>query len=364
MDVRLLLDGDAAVVAVYDECAQPDFQRQDMRRLILCLLMIGFQQPVPAQPLPGAVRPVHTYSIVARDPDSGELGVAVQSHWFSVGTLVPWARAGVGAVATQSFVDVRYGVEGLELMQQGKSAPQALETLLRADPTPEVRQVGMIDAQGRTAQYTGRQCIRHAGHLAGDNFAVQANLMVSPGVPEAMAAAFRAAHGSLAERMLAALDAAQASGGDLRGKQSAALLVVRAQASEHPWQDTLVDLHVEDHPAPLRELQRLLTLDSAYDHMNDGDHALERNDIDGALAHYGTAQALAPGNVEMKFWHAVALVNAQRIDAALPVFAEVFRADAGWRDLVPRVAAAQLMAADPATLARIERIGLYEEVEQ
>ena len=353
-------------VAVRSEFAQFAWQRQDMRILFLCLLVTVWLQPIPllAQPLPGAVRPVHTYSIVARDPDTGELGVAVQSHWFSVGTLVPWARAGVGAVATQSFIDVRYGMEGLDLMGEGKSAQQALDALLRTDPTPEVRQVGMIDAQGRIAQHTGRQCIRYAGQLAGDNFAVQANLMARPGVPEAMAEAFRAARGDLAARMLAALDAAQATGGDLRGKQSAALLVVRAQASEHPWQDTLVDLHVEDHPAPLRELRRLLTLDSAYDHMNEGDHALERNDIEAALAHYGSAEALVPGNVEMKFWHAVSLVNARRVDAALPVFAEVFRVDAGWRDLVPRLVEAQLLAADTATLARIERTGLQEEVEQ
>jgi len=336
-----------------------------MRSLLLCLLVIGWLQPAQLlRAQPAAVRPVHTYSIVARDPDSGELGVAVQSHWFSVGTLVPWARAGVGAIATQSFIDVRYGVEGLELLAQGKPPQQALEALLRADPTPELRQVGMIDAQGRIAQHTGRQCIRYAGHLAGENFAVQANLMENRGVPEAMAAAFRAARGSLAERMLAALDAAQASGGDLRGKQSAALLVVRAQASRQPWEDTLVDLHVEDHPAPLRELRRLLTLDSAYDQMNDGDHALERNDIDGALAHYGAAEALAPDNVEMKFWHAVSLVNARRTDAALPVFAEVFRVDADWRSLVPRLVDAQLLIADPATLVRIERTGLQPEVAQ
>ncbi len=338
-----------------------------MRHLILCLLVIGWLQPAPrllAQALPGTVRPVHTYSIVARDPDSGALGVAVQSHWFSVGTLVPWAKAGVGAIATQSFIDVRYGVEGLELMGQGKSAEQALATLLRADPTPELRQVGMIDARGRIAQHTGRQCIRYAGQLAGENFAVQANLMRRRGVPEAMASAYRAARGSFAERMLAALDAAQAAGGDLRGKQSAALLVVRAQASERPWEDTLVNLRVEDHPEPLRELRRLLTLDSAYAQMNLGDLALEHNDIDGALAHYGAAEALAPGNVEMKFWHAVSLVNAQRIDAALSVFAGVFRADAGWRDLVPRLVDAQLLVADPATLVRIQQATLQPEVEQ
>jgi uncharacterized Ntn-hydrolase superfamily protein len=332
---------------------------------MLIILVAGCLQPVvlPAQPVTHALRPVHTYSIVARDPDSGELGVAVQSHWFSVGTLVPWARAGVGAVATQSFIDVRYGVQGLELMQAGRSAPQALAALLDEDATPEVRQVGMIDAQGRIAQHTGSQCIRYAGQVAGGNFAVQANLMENPGVPEAMAAAFRAARGTLAERMLAALEAAQAAGGDLRGKQSAAMRVVRGTASARPWEDTLVDLHVEDHPAPLRELRRLLTLDAAYDRMNDGDHALERNDIDAALLHYGAAETLAPGNVEMKFWHAVSLVNAGRIDAALPVFDTVFRADAGWRDLVPRLVEAQLLSLDPAQLRRIERVGIEEEVE-
>jgi len=338
-----------------------------MRGFIIWVLVILCLQPartLPAQPSPGSVRPVHTYSIVARDPASGELGVAVQSHWFSVGTLVPWARAGVGAVATQSFIDARYGVEGLALMAQGKSAPQALEALLRADPTPELRQIGMIDAQGRIAQHTGRHCIRYAEQLAGGNFAVQSNLMEAPGVPEAMADAFRAAHGSLAERMLAALDAAQAAGGDLRGMQSAALIVVRAQASDHPWEDTLVNLHVEDHPAPLRELRRLLTLERAYTHMNQGDQALERDNIDGALAQYGAAEALAPYNVEMRFWHAVALVNAGRAEAALPVFAGVFRDDAGWRELVPRLVEVQLLDAEPALLVRIEQIGLQPEVER
>lgn len=337
-----------------------------MRIFLNSLLLLACLLPLPAGagPVPVAVRPVHTYSIVARDPVSGEIGVAVQSHWFSVGTLVPWARAGVGAVATQSFIDVRYGVDGLDLMQQGKSAPQALAALLHDDPTPAVRQVAMIDAQGRIAQHTGEQCIRYAGQLAGEDFAVQANLMVGPGVPEAMARAFRAAQGTLAERMLAALEAAQAAGGDLRGKQSAALRVVRARATERPWEDTLVDLHVEDHPAPLRELRRLLVLDSAYDRMNDGDHALERNDVEAALGYYGAAEALAPASIEMKFWHAVSLVNAQRVDAALPVFDTVFRAESGWRELVPRLVEARLLNADTATLERIERTGMPGEVDE
>ena len=301
----------------------------------------------------GTQRPVHTYSIVARDPQTGQLGVAVQSHWFSAGTLVPWARAGVGAVATQSFVDVRYGTEGLALMQDGKSAQDALKQLLREDPTPEVRQVGMIDASGNIAQHTGTQCIQHAGHLAGKNFAVQANLMINEGVPEVMAKAFQQAQGPLAERMLMALFAAQAAGGDLRGKQSAAIVVVKGKSSDQPWVDRLVDLHIEDSPQPLLELRRLLKLNTAYAHMNSGDHALESGDVDGALAEYGYAQALFPDNLEMKFWHAVSLVNAGRIDESLPVFRAIFSQDAYWRELVLRLNNAGLLEADRQVLDRI-----------
>ncbi|UCC55390.1 MAG: DUF1028 domain-containing protein [Gammaproteobacteria bacterium] len=307
------------------------------------------------------LRPVHTYSIVARDPATGQLGVAVQSHWFSVGQLVPWARAGVGAVATQSFIDVRYGRAGLELMAAGMPADTALTQLLKADPSPGVRQVGMIDAQGRIAQHTGKQCIQYAGHVSGRNFAVQANLMMTAGVPEAMAAAYRESQGTLAERMLVALEAAQALGGDLRGKQSAAILVVAADPGKHPGDDRLVDLHIEDHPTPVKELRRLLKLHTAYRHMNLGDHALERNDIEGALAHYGQAEVLVPGNMEMKFWHAVALVNAGRVPESLPLFTHIFNEDSDWRELVPRLVDAGLLQADLATTQRITGPGRKEE---
>ncbi|MEN8107315.1 MAG: DUF1028 domain-containing protein [Pseudomonadota bacterium] len=323
--------------------------------LLLALLVIAG----PARSGETAVsaqRPVHTYSIVARDPATGQLGVAVQSHWFSVGSLVPWARAGVGAIATQSFVDVRYGVEGLQLMAQGMPADRVMQRLLKADPNPAVRQVGMIDANGTIAQYTGKNCIQHAGHLAGVNFAVQANLMVRAGVPEAMARAYSEAQGSLAERLLATLEAAQALGGDLRGKQSAAILVVRGEPGERPWEDRLVDLHVEDHPTPLLELRRLLTLHTAYQYMNLGDHALEGDNIDGALSYYGQAQALAPNKLEMKFWHAVSLANAGRVDAALALFATIFKQDHDWRVLVPRLVESKLLLVDPATLERIVNV--------
>ena len=300
-----------------------------------------------------AKRPVHTYSIVARDPETGQMGVAVQSHWFSAGTLVPWARAGVGAVATQSFVDVRYGTEGLALMQEGKHAQEVLQQLIKSDPTPEVRQVGMIDASGNIAQHTGAQCIQHAGQFSGENFAVQANLMMNEGVPEAMAKAFQQAQGSLAERMLVALEVAEAVGGDLRGKQSAAILVVKGKSSGQPWVDRVVDLHIEDSPQPLIELRRLLKLNTAYAHMNQGDHALESGDVDGALAEYGRAQALFPENLEMKFWYAVSLVNAGRVDESLPVFRAIFSQDAHWRELVLRLNNAGLLEADRQVLKRI-----------
>ncbi len=175
------------------------------------------------------VKPVTTFSIVARDPETGELGVAVQSHWFSVGSTVPWVKAGVGAVATQSLTDVTYGPLGLDLMQAGKTAEQALKGLLETDVHPEWRQVGMIDAKGNRAAHTGKQCIREAGHVIGEDFVVMANLMEKNTVWQAMADAYRNSAGDLAERMLAALDAAQKEGGDIRGRQSAAMIIVRGQ---------------------------------------------------------------------------------------------------------------------------------------
>lgn len=330
--------------------------------IVSMLVMSGVQAGEGSAPVTG--RPVHTYSIVARDPESGQLGVAVQSHWFSVGSLVPWAQAGVGAIATQSFVEVRYGASGLDLMASGLSAPRTLDALLAADANPGVRQVAMIDASGRVAVHTGENCIQYAGHLTGENFSVQSNLMTEPGVPQAMAQAFQRAQGSLAERLLVVLEAAQAAGGDLRGRQSAAILVVSGEAGGRPWEDRLVDLHVEDNPQPLVELRRLLTLNTAYEHMNQGDHALESGDIDAALEEYGQAEALQPDNLEMKFWHAVSLVNAGRIDAAVLIFAVIFRDDERWRELVPRLVQAGLLDADETVLGRINAAGSITGVKQ
>lgn len=298
-------------------------------------------------------RPVHTYSIVARDPATGEIGVAVQSHWFAVGTLVPWAAAGVGAVATQSFVDPSYGKLGLDLMGAGRSAPDALRALLAGDAGRELRQVGMVDAQGRAAAHTGARNIEAAGHHVGNGYSVQANMMRTDGVWPAMSRAFESAKGDLAERMLAALEAAEGNGGDIRGRQSAALVVVSARPTGRPWADRIFDLRVDDSPEPLKELRRLVTLQRAYNHMNAGDAALERKDHDAALREYAAAEKLAPENLEMAYWHAVSLVNMGRVDDALPLFARVFAADRSWVTLTTRLPRAALLPADGKVLERI-----------
>jgi uncharacterized Ntn-hydrolase superfamily protein len=306
---------------------------------------------------PRPLRPVHTFSIVARDPLTGELGVAVQSHWFSVGSTVPWAEAGVGAVATQSFVDPSYGKLGLELMRSGKSAPDALKSLLAGDDGRDVRQVAMIDAEGRVAAHTGAKCIEAAGDHVGKNYSTQANLMANDRVWGAMSRAFETTRGDLAEKMLAALDAAQGVGGDIRGRQSAAIIVVAGKSTGRAWADRIFDLRVDDSPEPLKELRRLVTLQRAYNHMNAGDFATEKKDNEGALREYGAAERLVPDNVEMVYWHAVALVNMNRVDESLPLFRKVFAADPNWRELTPRLVKSGLITGDPKVMQRILSVG-------
>jgi uncharacterized Ntn-hydrolase superfamily protein len=301
----------------------------------------------------GAPRPVSTYSIVARDASTGEIGVAVQSHWFSVGPIVPFAEAGVGAVATQSFVDSSYGPLGLDLMRVGRSAPEALAALLAGDPGRDVRQVGMIDAQGRVATHTGRLCIPAAGGQTGAGHAVQANLMERASVWPAMARAFEAAQGDLAGRLLAALDAAEAEGGDIRGRQSAAIVVVKARSTGRPWADRIFDLRVEDHPDPLRELRRLVGLQRAYNHMSAGDECVAAKDWICAEREYGRALELEPGSAEMAFWYAVALASNGRLEPATPLFRRAFAADPRWRELARRLPGVEQLPKDQALLQAI-----------
>jgi uncharacterized Ntn-hydrolase superfamily protein len=316
-----------------------------------------FAPPAADAPPPRPVRPVHTYSIVARDPATGQIGVAVQSHWFSVGSVVTWAEAGVGAVATQSLADPAYGPLGLDLMRAGKSASEALHGVIASDPRSAVRQVAMVDARGGVAGHTGDKCIAEAGNEtdAAMQFSVQANLMEKATVWPAMARAFREAKGDLADRMLAALEAAEHEGGDIRGRQSAAILIVKPQSSGKPWEDKLFDLRVEDHAAPLVELRRLVAVQRAYNHMNAGDLAVEKKDFAAANAEYTAAAKLAPDIVEIPFWQAVTLASNGKVDDSLPIFRQVFvKERTRWLPLIRRLAKVELLPADEAILKRIE----------
>ena len=321
--------------------------------VILFLVMLGFFPVHVNAESAYHDKLVNTYSIVARDPATGELGVAVQSHWFSVGPVVPWAEAGVGAIATQSLVNISFGPKGLELLKSGKTAQEALDILIQGDEGRDFRQLAIIDAKGNVASYTGAKCIEAAGHQTGKNFSVQANLMLNNTVWSAMASAFEKADGPLAERMVAALEAAQSVGGDIRGKQSAAILIVRGNSTGNIWEDRLIDLRVEDHPEPVKEIKRLLQIQRAYEHMNNGDLAMEKNDIDLALKEYGAAQELFPENLEMRYWYAVSLANAAMVDRSLPVFKDIFEKDENWRTLTKRLPKSGLLTVSNEDLKRI-----------
>ncbi len=301
-------------------------------------------------------RPVATYSIVPRDPETGEMGVAVQSHWFSVGSVVSWAEAGVGAVATQSLVDPAYGPLGLELMRAGRTAPDALAGLVASDKGRDVRQVAMIDAEGRVSAYTGDKCIAAAGQVVDQEhqFSVQANLMTDDTIWPAMAQAYRESDGDLADRLIAALEAAQSAGGDIRGRQSAAIVIVAAESTGKPWVDRRFDLRIEDHPRPVAELKRLVRLQRAYLHMNAGDIAIEHADFASASREYAAAQELAPDIVEIPFWHAVTLAAGGQVDASLPIFRAVFAREPFWAQLVPRLVRSEILPDDPALLEKID----------
>jgi len=286
---------------------------------------------------------VSTYSIVARDADTGEMGVAVQSHWFSVGSIVSWGEAGVGVVATQSFVNPAFGPDGLVLLRSGMTAEEVVDKLIAEDEGRDVRQLAIIDMNGNVKSYTGKNCIPGAGNIVGKNYSVQANLMLNDKVPGAMSKAFEESKGPLAERLMAALFAAEEVGGDIRGKQSAAILVVKGRSTGQVWKDRLIDLRVEDHSAPLEELNRLLKVHRAYDHMNAGDLAVEHSDMKLAMEEYSKAEEMFPENEEMKYWHAVTLATNGDVEGALPLFKDVFLKNENWRTLTPRLVTVGLL---------------------
>lgn len=279
-----------------------------------------------------------TYSIVARDPETGDFGAAVQSHWFAAGDVC-WAEPGVGVVATQALAEMSYGPLGLQRMREGLPAADALAELTAADEGNEHRQVAMVDREGHAAVHSGERCIRMFGHRTGDGFSVQANMMLSDTVWHAMHASFTSSNGDLAERLLLTLEAAEGEGGDVRGRQAARILVVRAEPSSKPWEDTIVDLRVDDHHAPLVELRRLLGLKRAYDRLDAAEKLELAGDLEGAFREQAAALASQPDSPEIAFWYALSLAGHGRADEAKRTIAIAFRAHPGWGELLRRLAA-------------------------
>ena len=287
----------------------------------------------------------HTYSIIAIDEKTGEMAVGVQSHWFSVGTIVSWAKSGVGVVATQSFVNPAYGPEGIKLMESGVSAENALTQLVSEDDSREYRQVAMLDVNGSIKAFTGEKCIISAGQYIGKNFSVQANMMLNDKVVPSMKKAFEENFKlPLAERIIKVFEAAEKSGGDIRGKQSAVILVVGSKKVKNEWEDKKIDLRVDDSENPIKEIKRLLKVSRAYEHMNKGDVAIEKGDMQKALSEYASAEKLFPQNLEMKFWKAVALLNNSRVSQAREIFKYVINKNKNWEKLLLRLPASNLVS--------------------
>ena len=290
-----------------------------------------------------------TYSIVARDPKTGDLGVAVQSHWFAAGDLVTWAEPGVGAVATQALAEVSHGPEGLRLMREGRSAGDALAERVAGDEGADVRQIGMVDTRGSVAAHTGARCIAEAGHRTGEGYTCQANMMMNDTVWDAMAETYENG-GDLVHRLLDALDAAEAEGGDVRGKQAAGILVVRAEPSDRPWEDVIVHIRVDDHPEPLPELRRLVELKFAYDRLDTSEKLELAGDLDGAFAELRAALAMFPDNAEIAFWTATSLATHGRIDEGRRTIRTAFERYPGWEVLLRRLVRDGFMEVPPEAL--------------
>jgi uncharacterized Ntn-hydrolase superfamily protein len=287
-----------------------------------------------------------TYSIVARDPDTGVMGVAVQSHYFQVGSVVPWGEAGVGVVATQAMGEASYGPLGVGLLRVGKTPSEALLALTSVDKLASRRQVAMVDRSGAAAAHTGEFCIPHCGHRTGDGVSVQANMMERDTVPDAMLTAYTAATGDLTDRLLATLDAAEAEGGDIRGRQSAAILIIAAQPSGKPWADRLIDLRVEDHPEPNAELRRLVDLKRLYAANNTRGAATAHDSAEASLRAFEATSAITRGNPELLFWQAFQRALAGDVDGARTMLARCAEVDPRWPELLRRLEPAGMINDD------------------
>ena len=326
-----------------------------MKKSIALFLLI-FPITINAQRYKKSEPFTHTYSIVARDSVTGDMGVAVQSHWFSVGSIVSWGKAGVGVVATQSLVNPDYGPKGLVLMEQGLTPRQALDALTKNDKGEMYRQVAFLNSNGEVASHTGSLCIDEAGHKQGSNFSVQANMMLKNTVWDAMAKAFETSSGSLAERMLASLKAAENEKGDIRGKQSAAILIVKGKSTGSPWQDTVMDMRIEDHENPIQELERLIKVHTAYEFMNKGDLAMEEGNSTKAESLYKRAQNLFPENLEMQYWYAINLLNNKEFESAKPILKSIFEKDDNWRTLTSRLVKSKLLTISDEDLTMVMKL--------
>lgn len=324
-----------------------------MRYLISSILLLinswSYSQK-PVEPL------AHTFSIVARDAKTGELGVAVQSHWFSVGTSVAWGEAGVGVVATQSFINKSYGLRALDLLKAGKSPGEALSQLIEEDEGRDYRQVAILDQLGRAATYTGNKCIEVANHSSGENFSVQANMMLNNQVVPAMEKAWKENDNlPLAERLVEVLKAGQKAGGDIRGKQAAALMIYAPESTQEPWNDKRIDLRVDDAADPIQEISRLLNVFRAYEHMNKGDLYVEKNEMAKAMEEYGQAMKLFPDNLEMQYWTAITLANNKDIKQASLMLQRIYKSDPNWRELTKRLPKAGVLQVTEQELKELVR---------
>ncbi|WP_142783541.1 DUF1028 domain-containing protein [Changchengzhania lutea] len=326
-----------------------------MKNTFLFLSLVGFQI-LFSQVYKNSEPFAHTYSIVAKDSITGDMGVAVQSHWFSVGSVVTYGKAGVGVVATQSFVNPAYGPKGLALMAEGLSPNQALSALLANDEGEMYRQVAFLNNKGEVATHTGSSCIEEAGHRQGKYFSVQANMMLNNTVWDAMANAFETTEGTLSERILEALKAAEAEKGDIRGKQSAAILIVKGEATGNSWEDIIMDLRVEDNDNPIAELERLIKIHKAYDFMNRGDLAMEAGNSKKAETLYLNAQKLFPDNLEMKYWYGINLLNNKEFNKAHTLLKSIFEEDKNWKTLTARLVKSKLLLISDSELQTVMQL--------
>lgn len=322
-------------------------------KFLTYILALSFFQLTFSQSYKKSEPFAHTYSIVARDSVTGNIGVAVQSHWFSVGSVVTYGKSGVGVVATQSFVNPSYGPKGLALMEQGLSPQQALTVLLANDTGEMFRQVAFLNTKGEVATHTGSDCIEAAGHKQGKNYSVQANMMLNNTVWDAMATAFETYKGDFSDRILAALKAAQKEKGDIRGSQSAAILIVKGASTGNAWEDIVMDLRVEDNDNPVAELERLVKVHKAYDFMNKGDLAMEAGDTKLAESLYLSAQKLFPDNLEMKYWYAINLLNNKEFEKAHPILKDIFNQDNNWKTLTSRLLKNKLLVISEEELKKV-----------